>query len=127
MRKLTVKYPPVVVTCVSMTVSLLFHIPVGIASALTQPFTVTPKAVAVLLYLGIAGSGLGQVTWTRALSMLPASTCSLFYPLQPLFSAVLGALLLHESFTPAFFIGLVLISLDVVLNTLETGRQAKKQ
>ena len=127
MRRLTAKYPPVVVTCVSMTVSLLFHIPAGIGSALTQPFTVTPGAIAVLLYLGIAGSGLGQVTWTRALSMLPASTCSLFYPLQPLFSAVLGALLLHESFTPAFFIGLVLISLDVVLNTLETGRQAKKQ
>jgi drug/metabolite transporter (DMT)-like permease len=45
--------------------------------------------------------------------------------LQPLFSALLGALLLHETFKPAFFAGLVLISLDVVLNTLETRRQAE--
>ena len=125
MRKVTVKYPPVVVTTVSMTLSLIFNIPVAVASALTQPVHPNAAGIIALLYLGFVGSGLGQVTWTRALSILPASTCSLFYPLQPLFSALLGALLLHETFKPAFFAGLVLISLDVVLNTLETRRQAE--
>lgn len=125
MRKVTAKYPPVVVTTISMTLSLIFNIPVGIVSALTQPVHPNAAAVLALLYLGFIGSGLGQVTWTRALSILPASTCSLFYPLQPLFSALLGALLLHETFKPAFFAGLILISLDVVLNTLETKRQTE--
>jgi uncharacterized membrane protein len=125
MRKVTAKYPPVVVTTVSMTLSLIFNIPVAVASALTQPVHPNVAGIIALLYLGFVGSGLGQVTWTRALSILPASTCSLFYPLQPLFSALLGALLLHETFKPAFFAGLVLISLDVVLNTLETRRQAE--
>ena len=125
MRKVTAKYPPVVVTTVSMTLSLIFNIPVAVASALTQPVHPNAAGIIALLYLGFVGSGLGQVTWTRALSILPASTCSLFYPLQPLFSALLGALLLHETFKPAFFAGLVLISLDVVLNTLETRRQAE--
>ena len=127
MRRLTAKYPPVLVTTLSMTLSLLFNVPVGIASALTQPVHFTPEAVIALIYLGVVGSGLGQVTWTGALSILPASTCSLFYPLQPLFSAILGALLLNESFKPTFFIGLALISLDVVLNTLETKRQVMNQ
>ena len=125
MRKVTAKYPPVVVTTVSMTLSLIFNIPVAAASALTQPVHPNAAGIIALLYLGFVGSGLGQVTWTRALSILPASTCSLFYPLQPLFSALLGALLLHETFKPAFFAGLILISLDVVLNTLETRRQAE--
>jgi drug/metabolite transporter (DMT)-like permease len=125
MRKVTAKYPPVVVTTVSMTLSLIFNIPVAVASALTQPVHPNTAGIIALLYLGFVGSGLGQVTWTRALSILPASTCSLFYPLQPLFSALLGALLLHETFKPAFFAGLILISLDVVLNTLETRRQAE--
>ena len=125
MRKVTAKYPPVVVTTVSMTLSLIFNIPVAVASALTQPVHPNAAGIIALLYLGFVGSGLGQVTWTRALSILPASTCSLFYPLQPLFSALLGALLLHETFKPAFFAGLILISLDVVLNTLETRRQAE--
>ena len=127
MRRLTAKYPPVLVTTLSMTLSLLFNVPVGIASALTQPVHFTAEAVIALIYLGVVGSGLGQVTWTGALSILPASTCSLFYPLQPMFSAILGALLLNESFKPTFFIGLALISLDVVLNTLETKRQVGNQ
>lgn len=122
MRRLTAKYPAVLVTTYSMAISLIFHIPVGIVTVLTKPVTFTPFAVAVILYLGFAGSGVAQYTWTKCLSLLPASTCSLFYPLQPAFSALLGAWLLGETFTPAFFLGLLLISLDVVLNTIETRR-----
>ena len=123
MRRLTAKYPPVFVTAVSMTISVVLNIPVMIWCFTTQSFHVTPEALAALLFLGFAGSGLAQMTWTAALAILPASTCSLFYPLQPLFSAILGALLLHETFSPTFFVGLLLISLDVILNTLETKRQ----
>ena len=123
MRRLTAKYPPVFVTAVSMTISVFLNIPVMIWCFSTQSFRVTPEALTALLFLGFAGSGLAQMTWTAALAILPASTCSLFYPLQPLFSAILGALLLHETFSPTFFVGLLLISLDVILNTLETKRQ----
>lgn len=119
MRRLTAKYPPILVTTYGMAISLLFHIPAGIYSAVTQPVHFSLKAVLVLLYLGLFGSGLPQYTWTRTLSMLPASTCSLFYPLQPMFSALLGALILKEQFSPSFFIGLLLISLDVALSTWE--------
>lgn len=127
MRRLTAKYPAILVTTYGMAVSLIFHIPVGIVSAATQPVHVSLKVVLVILYLGFCGSGLAQYTWTKCLSMLPASTCSLFYPLQPTFSALLGALLLQESFSPTFFIGLLLISLDVVLSTWETQRLSKAE
>lgn len=127
MRRLTAKYPAVLVTTYGMAISLLFHIPVGIVSAATQPVTVSPKVVLVILYLGFFGSGVAQYTWTKCLSLLPASTCSLFYPLQPAFSALLGALILKETFTPAFFIGLLLISLDVALSTWETSRLSKEK
>lgn len=127
MRRLTAKYPPVLVTTYSMAISLIFHIPVGIVTVLTEPITVTPLVVGIILYLGFAGSGVAQYTWTKCLSILPASTCSLFYPLQPAFSALLGAWFLGETFTPVFFLGLFLISLDVVLNTLETRRLDRVQ
>ena len=74
----------------------------------------------------LVGSGLAQYTWTASLAELPASTCSLFYPLQPMFSALLGMLLLNETFTPSFLVGLVLISADVILSTLETRKLAKQ-
>lgn len=125
MRRLTAKYPSVLVTTYSMAISLIFHIPVGIVAAVSQPVKVTPLAVGVILYLGFVGSGVSQYTWTKCLSILPASTCSLFYPLQPAFAALLGAWLLGETFTPVFFIGLFLISLDVVLNTWEARQMDK--
>lgn len=127
MRRLTAKYPAVLVTTYSMAISLLFHIPAGIFSAVTQPCSLSLKVVLVILYLGFFGSGLAQFTWTKCLSLLPASTCSLFYPLQPAFSAIMGAAVLGETFTPAFFIGLLLISLDVALSTWETSRLGRVQ
>ena len=83
---------------------------------------ISVKAVLVILYLGFIGSGLAQFTWVKCLAILPASTCSLFYPLQPVFSALLGAVILGETFTSAFFVGLLLISIDVALSTWETKK-----
>lgn len=121
-RKLTEKYPPVLVTAYGLCISLLFHIPTGIFTCVTQPVELNITGIIVILYLGMAGTGLSQYTWVKSLSILPASTCSLFYPMQAMFSALLGALILHESFTPGFFIGLALICADVALNTFETRR-----
>ena len=127
MRRLTAKYSPILVTTYGMAFSLLCHVPVGIYTAATQPVHMSVKVVLVLLYLGFMGSGVAQYTWVKCLSILPASTCSLFYPLQPVFSAILGAIILGETFTSSFFIGLILISLDVALNTWETKKLSAKE
>ena len=127
MRQLTAKYPPILVTAYGMVISLIFHIPTGVAAAVQAGGTGLSSAnILVVLYLGLVGSGLAQYTWTASLAELPASTCSLFYPLQPMFSALLGMLLLNETFTPSFLVGLVLISADVILSTLETRKLAKQ-
>ena len=131
MRQLTAKYPPILVTAYGMVISLIFHIPTGVAAAVQAGGTGLSSAnILVVLYLGLGiflvGSGLAQYTWTASLAELPASTCSLFYPLQPMFSALLGMLLLNETFTPSFLVGLVLISADVILSTLETRKLAKQ-
>ena len=102
------------------------HIPVGLFTAATQDALIDGRVVLVVLYLGFFGSGVAQFTWVKCLSALPASTCSLFYPLQPVFSALLGAVILGETFTSAFFIGLVLISIDVALSTWETNKLSAK-
>lgn len=126
MRRLTSKYPAILVTTYSMALSLIFHIPAGIATAMTTPSHFSWKCVLVILYLGVVGSGVSQYTWTKCLGILPASTCSLFYPLQAVFSALLGALILHETFRPTFFWGLLLITADVAICTWETKRQSRE-
>ncbi len=126
-RKLTAKYPPVLVTAYGLCFSLLFHIPTGLVTYLAKGAEIDLTAILVILYIGLAGTGISQFTWAKCLSILPASTCSLFYPLQAMFSALLGAVILSESFRPSFFIGLALISADVALNTWESRRESASQ
>ena len=126
-RKFSAKYPPVVIPAYGFLFSLIFHIPTAaVVLYRTDDIRITPVAVFGVLYLGIFCSSIAQYTWSMALSVFPAGTCSLFYPLQPIFSALLGYFLLNERFGPEFFIGLLLISLDVILVTLSTARESRK-
>ncbi len=125
-RKLAAKYPARVVTAYGMAISLLLHIPTGLIDALRRPPQLSASGVLTVLYLAFAGTALAQTTWARALAQFPAGTCSLFYPLQAVFSALLGAAILHERFTPAFFIGLVFVTADIALSTWETSRETKR-
>lgn len=126
-RKLTAKYPAVLITAYALCIALIFHIPTGIITYAVQGATLDLKSILVICYLGITGTGISHYTWAKSLSILPASTCSLFYPLQALFSALLGALILHEQFKASFFVGLALICADVALNTLESRRESVLQ
>ncbi len=126
MRRLTAAYPPIMITACGMLIGLCCHIPVGIITAIQSPPELGFREICILLYLGIIGSGLAQFTWTRSLRQFSASTCSLFYPLQAVFSAILGAALLKERFTARFFIGLIFVSADVAICTWETMRGHKR-
>ena len=124
-RKLTAKYPAILITAYGMTLSLILHIPVGIVAAIRQPPRIDLGGAVTVLYLGLVGSALSQFTWAKALTQFPASTCSLFYPLQAVFSALLGALILNERFTASFFLGLALVFADVALSTWATARETE--
>ena len=124
-RKLTAKYPAILVTAYAMLLSLPLHIPTGIIAALRQPPHVDLGGVLTVLYLALVGSAFSQITWAKALSQFPASTCSLFYPLQPIFSALLGSIILQERFTPSFFIGLLFVAADVIISTWAMRREAE--
>lgn len=123
MRRLSSKYPAILITFYGTAISLICHVPMSIYSIATQPVTFNMTAIIVLVYLGIVGSGLAQFTWTKSLSLLPAVTCSLFYPLQPVFTTIMGALFLKENVTLPFLVGLFLISLDIVINILATSKE----
>ena len=79
-----------------------------------------PTAAALLacLFVAVFGTAVAHTCWNKSLQLLNASTCSMFYPLQPLVSAVMGVLLLHEVITPSFVIGAVLICAGVVVTFL---------
>ena len=96
----------------------------GMAAVIENMFVTRshPTAVAIgaCLFVAVFGTAVAHTCWNKALQLLNASTCSMFYPLQPLVSAVMGVLLLHEVITPSFVVGAVLICAGVVVTFLPT-------
>lgn len=126
MRKLSAKYDVMTVTLYGIIISLLFYAPTIAADIISRGgFEITWGAGAAVLYMGVIGTALAGYLWTKALSMMEASFCSMFYPLQTLFSALLGAALLEERFRPTFYIGAAIIAASVVINCINRDKAAK--
>lgn len=127
MRRVSMKYGAITTATVGVAVSMALHIPTAVVSTVRAGgLHLTWGAVLSLVYMAFACTALAQLTWNMSLTMLDASTCSLFYPLQPLFSVLLGSIFLKERFTTSFFIGAALIMADVVVNCLYQARKEKR-
>jgi drug/metabolite transporter (DMT)-like permease len=106
------RYDSVTVTLYGMTVGMLFALPAAFIEAKYAAFHIaalTPFVVMWIFYIGIVCTAGGLLFWNKALELVDAATCSLFYPLQPLTSAVLGVLFLKEVLNLNFIVGSVLI------------------
>lgn len=124
-KKLTAKYPPILITAYCIAISMIFFIPTAVVSAIGQPPAIKGTDVLLLLYIGIFSTGLGQFLWNRSLSKIPASTCSMFYPLQTVFSVLLGLIFLEETFPATYIIGFLLIAADVFLSLSDVRKEEK--
>ncbi|MBQ6360107.1 MAG: DMT family transporter [Lachnospiraceae bacterium] len=122
-RKLSARYPAMLITFLGITLSLIFHIPTAsfelVNNGLPQVSLLTFLCI---LYSGVFGTAIPQFLWNYSLSKLPASTCSMFYPLMPVFSAILGAALLGEKLTGRFFAGGALIAATVIVSSIPHDR-----
>lgn len=126
-KKMTEKYPPIFVTTCAIALSLLLHLPSAAIDIVREGgLRLTTSAVLSLLYMGLLTTGLAQYLWSKSLSMLEAGVCSLFYPLQPVFSAILGVIFLKEQLGTSFYIGAAFILSNVLLNCLWSERKRRQ-
>ncbi len=78
------------------------------------PCSFSAQSVLAVLYMGIFGTAVTHSLWNYSLRVMDASFCSMFYPMQPLVSAILGVLFLHETVTPGFILGALMICGGIV-------------
>ena len=112
-RFVSSKYDTLTITLFSMSVAICCSFIVStfqIARAGTTWSVITPGFVTSILYLGIVCTFMAMFLWNKSLSMVDAATCSLFYPIQPLVSTLLGVALLGESITLNFILGGIMIA-----------------
>lgn len=118
-RKLSSRYHPMIITQYALFFALIFNVPgFGISVAMGGVTQIDLKSIFLLLYLGFCCATVALMLWNKSLSMLEASICSLFAPLQPVFAAILGVVLLSEVVGLPFFIAAVLIIGNILLVAL---------
>ena len=118
-RRISEYYDPVQTALYGMAIALILNVPAAVFENMfifrSHP---TEKALLACLFVAVVGTAVAHTFWNKSLQQLSASTCSMFYPLQPLVSAVLGVVLLHEIITWQFVAGAVLICSGIVINFL---------
>ncbi len=120
MRSFTQKYDALTVTTYGIYVAAACTLPFAVHELMTTPGLdlLHARHIVVLLYVGLLCTALPHALWNYCLSRAEASTCSLFYPIQPLTSMALGVFLLNEKMTLGFIVGAALIVFGVLYSTL---------
>ncbi len=79
-----------------------------------------------VIYIGLFPAALAYLTWTFALSRVPASTTTSFLYVSPVFAILIAWLWLHELPTPVTLLGgAVAVAGVVLVNTLGRPRRAR--
>jgi drug/metabolite transporter (DMT)-like permease len=73
---------------------------------------------AAVLFLGTAAGALGFTLWIWALSKATPTQVAVFFTLNPVSAAVLGAIILNEAITASVALGMVVVLSGIVLTTL---------
>jgi len=115
-RSLTRRYSPLVVTAEAMFAGTLLYLPVGLfALRGFYPHTISPAGWTGLFYLAWLTSGFNYVVWFWGLAYLKAATIAMITNIQPLVTAALAFVLLHEALPGGFVLSTVLVLAGVWL------------
>ena len=80
-----------------------------------QQLSFTPRTIAAMLYLSIAGSLIAYSAYIYAIQHLPMSLVSLYAYINPIIAVTLGTLLLSEPFTSRIAIAAALVLAGTML------------
>ena len=123
-RKISNKYSALTLTKVSMLIATVCNIPVSFLEVqVTHPLI----QVDLGAVLGVVCTAFTNILWNKSLSLLPANTCSAFYPIQTLTSSFLGVVVFHEVLTTSFVLGSAFIIVGVLISLLFKKRTRKEK
>ena len=113
-RRVSGRYDPLQIALIAILCALPFTGGWSLIELQSAPCSFTLESVLAVLYMGVLGTAVTHSLWNYSLRVMDASFCSMFYPMQPLVSSILGVLFLHEAVTPGFVIGALMICCGIV-------------
>lgn len=113
-RRVSGRYDPMQIALIAILCALPFTGGWSLIELQSAPCSFTLESVLAVLYMGVLGTAVTHSLWNYSLRVMDASFCSMFYPMQPLVSSILGVLFLYEAVTPGFVIGALMICCGIV-------------
>ena len=113
-RRVSGRYDPMQIALIAILCALPLTGGWSLIELQSAPCSFTLESVLAVLYMGVLGTAVTHSLWNYSLRVMDASFCSMFYPMQPLVSLILGVLFLHEAVTPGFVIGALMICCGIV-------------
>ncbi len=108
--------PPLAVTTAILAVAAIVVVPPTlIQSGTAVYFTLPPKIIIALLYLGIFCFGLAYWFWIEALKRKPAGKVGAYLYLEPLSTMIVAPMILDESITTSLIGGGIMVIIGVWL------------
>ncbi len=123
-KKLTSRYSPFLLTAVQAYVGCGFFLLILLMGGGRWPQTIEPLGAASIIYLGafVSIGAYGLYNW--GVSRIPANQASIFVNLIPVFTVILGWLVLNEKFTPMQYPASAIVLLGVFMSQDHIGRRA---
>jgi drug/metabolite transporter (DMT)-like permease len=109
LKRLTGRYSPFLMTAVQAFVGSLFFFPFLFFPGTQLPTTIDPVASMAIIYLGIVITIGAYGLYNFGVSRIPASQASIFVNLIPVFTVILGWLILDERFTATQYLASLLV------------------
>jgi probable blue pigment (indigoidine) exporter len=107
-----------------LTAGGLFLVPVTFLAEGAPP-AVDPAAALGYLWLGLVGGLIAYVLWFRGIGTLPVTSVAVLVLLSPLVAAVLGAVVLGETFGPVQCVGFALSLAAIVAGQLPAPARSR--
>ena len=126
-RKISQKYPPLMITAYGMTIAAVCALPVAVWFTAHSPVAFNGPLLLNVLYIGVVCTAFSHFLWNKCLSKMEAGRCAMFYPVQPMVSAILGCLLLGEKLNVQFVVGSILIIGSLLSGIFPSKREKAKE
>ncbi|MGI0495170.1 DMT family transporter [Alkalinema pantanalense CENA528] len=115
-KKILQQMSPLVVTTYSCVIGAISLFPMALTENFLQALThITPIAALSIAYMGILGTVLAFLWYSKGIQTIGASRTAIFTNLVPVSAVIMGILFLRESLQPSLVVGGCLVIAGVIL------------
>ncbi|WP_432735615.1 DMT family transporter [Maridesulfovibrio sp. FT414] len=116
LKKMTAFYSAMFLTAFQAFMGAVFYLPLLALPSTTMPTVFDPLAVGTIVYLGVCITLGAYGLYNYGMSKLPANQTTAYVNLIPVFTLILGWLILDETFTSMQFVAAGLVMGGVIIS-----------